>query len=254
MGKLDERVAMITGAGGMIGSRAAELFASEGAIVVLVDRDEAPLAVAARRVGSRSSVVTADVTRPDDVARAVAEAASRHGGIDVLVLNAGVEGVVRPIPEYPLDVFDHVMAVNVRGVFLGLQHGMPALQARGGGSIVITSSIAGLHGFAGGSAYATSKHAVVGLMRCAALEGAAHGIRVNTVNPAPLEGRMMRSLENGMAPGHGDRARELMLQAIPARRYGDADDVARLMLFLASDDSRYCTGGVYSVDGGMSAA
>ena len=253
MGRLDDRIAVITGAAGLIGSTAARLFVSEGAAVTLVDRDEASLRQVAQALGDRATVVTGDVTSPDDVRRMMETTVARYGGVDVLLLNAGIEGVVAPIPQYPLDTFNHVMRVNVCGVLLGLQHGMPLLQARGGGSVVITSSIAGLHGFAGAAAYVTSKHAVIGLMRVAALEGAAHGIRVNTVNPAPIEGRMIRSLEEGLSPGAPEQARASVLGMIPFGRYGVADEVARLMLFLASDDSRYCTGGVYPVDGGMSA-
>lgn len=254
MGRLDGKIAVITGGAGLIGATAAELFVSEGASVTLMDRDDDALREVARRIGSRVSVVAADVTRPADVRRGFDTTTAQHGGFDVLLLNAGVEGVVKPIPDYPLDAFRQVMDVNVVGVFLGLQLGMPVLQARGGGSVVISSSIAGLKGFAGAAAYVTSKHAVVGLMRVAALEGAAHGIRVNTVNPAPIEGRMIRSLEEGLAPGAPDQAREGLVGMIPFKRYGAASDVARLMLFLASDDGRYCTGGVYPVDGGMSAA
>ena len=251
MRRLDGKVAIVTGAAGLIGRTAARLFRAESATVVLVDRDAEALEQAARDAGG--TAIAADVTRPDDVRRVVETTVAQHGGVDVLLLNAGIEGAIRPIPEYPIDVFDAVMNVNVRGVLFGLQHGMPALRARGGGSIVISSSIAGLHGFSGAAAYVASKHAVVGLMRVAALEGAPDGIRVNTVNPAPIEGRMIRSLEEGLAPGTPERAREQLLTMIPAGRYGTADDVARLMLFLASDESRYCTGGVYSVDGGMSA-
>jgi NAD(P)-dependent dehydrogenase (short-subunit alcohol dehydrogenase family) len=211
MGRLDGKVAVITGAAGLIAGTAARLFVSEGAAVILADLDEASLRQEARAIGDRATVVAADVTRSDDVRRVMETTVARHGGVDVLLLNAGIEGVVRPIPEYPLEAFERVMSVNVRGVFLGLQHGMPLLQARGGGSVVITSSIAGLHGFAGAAAYVTSKHAVIGLMRVAALEGAPHRIRVNTVNPAPIEGRMIRSLEEGLSPGAPDQARANVL-------------------------------------------
>jgi NAD(P)-dependent dehydrogenase (short-subunit alcohol dehydrogenase family) len=253
MGRLDRKVAIVSGGAGLIGGAAARLFVAEGARVVLVDREADAVSEAARRLGDATSPVVAVVTRPEDCERMVRATVERHGGVDVLLLNAGVEGVVQPIPSYPLDAFEQVMAVNVRGVFLGLKYGMPALQARGGGSVVITSSIAGLHGFAGAAAYVTSKHAVVGLMRVAALEGAPHGVRVNTVNPAPIEGRMIRSLEEGLSPGAPEQARQQLAATIPLGRYGVEDEVARLMLFLASDESRYCTGGVYSVDGGMSA-
>ena len=150
------------------------------------------------------------------------------------------------------------MAVNVRGVWLGVRAAIPLMRQRGGGSIVITSSVAGIRGSAGLSAYTTSKHAVIGLMRTAALECAAYGIRVNTVNPAPIETRMMRSIEEMRTTRLGadatvDEVKASNAARIPLRRYGDPEEVARLMLFLASDESRFCTGGVYMVDGGTSA-
>jgi NAD(P)-dependent dehydrogenase (short-subunit alcohol dehydrogenase family) len=254
MGRLEGRAAVITGGAGGIGLAAAQAFVREGARVMLVDLDEAALQKTAKEInGSVSSYVVADVTQPVDVERYVQVAVSRFGGIDVLVLNAGIEGVVRFIPEYPIDVFDKVIAVNVRGVWLGLKYGMPEIGRRGGGSIIITSSIAGLRGTPGISAYVTSKHAVIGMMRVAALEGGPLGIRVNTVNPAPIETRMMRSLEAGFAPDAPTRIKEDIATRIPLKRYGTPNEVADLMLFLASDESRYCTGGVYSVDGGSSA-
>jgi NAD(P)-dependent dehydrogenase (short-subunit alcohol dehydrogenase family) len=183
----------------------------------------------------------------------VRTAVERYGGIDVFLNNAGVEGAVKPITEYPIEVFDRVIAVNVRGAWLGLRSVIPEMVKRGAGSIIITSSVAGIHGAAGVSAYVTSKHAVIGMMRTAALECAPLKVRVNTVNPAPIETRMMRSLEDGFAPGQAAQAKQRILAGIPIARYGTADEVADLMLFLASDDSRYCTGGVYMVDGGISA-
>jgi len=148
--------------------------------------------------------------------------------------------------------------VNVRGVWLGLKYAIPAMRARGGGSIIITSSAAGIHGSAGISAYTTSKHAVIGLMRTVALDCAPWGIRVNTVNPAPIETRMMRSLEEMRTTVAGAamtvaQTKEAIAARIPLRRYGAPEEVARLMLFLASDESSFCTGGVYMVDGGSSA-
>ncbi len=166
--------------------------------------------------------------------------------------------MLQPIPDYPLETFDQVMAVNVRGVFLGLQYVIPVMRQRGGGSIVITSSTAGIRGTPGLAAYNTSKHAVIGLMRVAALEGAPDGIRVNTVNPAPIETRMMRSLEEmrtSSASGSVTVAqtKQGIAARIPLQRYGNPEEVARVMLFLASDESSFCTGGVYMVDGGTSA-
>ena len=196
MGRLDGKVAVITGASGGIGQAAARLFAEEGARVALVDLDEGALQEEVRSIGGdQASYTVADVTEPVQAQAYVNAAVSRWGGIDVLLANAGIEGILSTIPDYPIEVFDRVIAVNVRGVWLGINYAVPAMRERGGGSIVITSSTAGISGTPEMSAYNTSKHAVIGLMRTAALEGAPHGIRVNTVNPAPIETRMMRSIE-----------------------------------------------------------
>jgi len=254
MGKLDGKVSLITGAARGIGLAAAKRFVAEGSKVVLVDVDESPLREAAEAIGSEHvTTIVADASRAHEVEAFVRAAVERFGGIDVFVANAGVEGDVRPIVEYPTDTFDRVIAVNVRGVWLGLKSAIPEIAKRGGGSIIITSSVAGIHGYAGISAYVTSKHAVIGMMRTAAVECASLKIRVNTVNPAPIETRMMRALEEGLAPGQAEQAKQQLLTTIPMGRYGTAEEVADLMLFLASDESRYCTGGVYMVDGGISA-
>jgi NAD(P)-dependent dehydrogenase (short-subunit alcohol dehydrogenase family) len=254
MGRLDGKVAVITGGSGGIGAEAGRIFVREGARVLLVDLQEEPLKKVVQSVGGDAvSYAVADVTQPEQVQAYVHTAVERYGGIDISLQNAGIEGVVQPITDYPIDIFDKVMAVNVRGVWLGIKYLMPEMKKRGGGSIIITSSVAGIRGTPGVSAYITSKHAVIGLMRTAALEGAEHKIRVNTVNPSPIETRMMRSLEEGFAPGAAMHAKERIAATVPLQRYGSPEEVANLMLFLASDESRYCTGGVYMVDGGISA-
>jgi NAD(P)-dependent dehydrogenase (short-subunit alcohol dehydrogenase family) len=251
MAKLTGKCAVITGGAGGIGAAAARLFIAEGAKVLLVDLDEATLKRTAQDTGALWCA--ADVTDAAATRRYVADAAQRLGGIDIALLNAGIEGVVKPIVETPPEVFDKVMAVNVRGVFLGLAAVIPEMKRRGGGSIVITSSIAGVRGGPGVAPYIASKHAVIGLMRTAALEGAPDKIRVNTVNPAPIETRMIESLEKQRYPDDPQKARDGWLARIPARRYGTPEEVAKLMLFLASDDSSYCSGGTYMIDGAMTA-
>jgi NAD(P)-dependent dehydrogenase (short-subunit alcohol dehydrogenase family) len=252
--RLKDKVAIITGGAGGIGRAAGKRFVAEGARVLLADVDENALRDAVADIGSEQvSHCVTDVADPAANQRMVALAEERYGGLDILLANAGIEGKVKSIIDSDVDDFDRVIAVNVRGVWLGLRAAIPALQKRGGGSIVITSSTAGVKGTAGLSPYTTSKHAVIGMMRSAAIECAALGIRVNTVNPCPVETRMMRSLEEGMAPGEAEKARERYKQRIPLRRYGEPDDIARLMLFLASDDSSFITGSVYMADGGMTA-
>ena len=260
MTRLEGKVAVITGATGGIGRAAAKLFADEGAKVALVDLNEAALQETAQSVGEeRASYTVADVTQPDQTQAYIDAAVNQWGGVDVLLANAGIEGTLSPIPDYPVDVFDRVMAVNVRGVWLGIKYAVPVMRERGGGSIVITSSTAGIGGSPEMSAYNTSKHAVIGLMRCAAMEGAPFGIRVNTVNPAPIETRMMRSIEEMRVAAMDDArvtvevAKQSFAERIPLQRYGDPEEVARMMLFLSGDESSFCTGGVYMVDGGRSA-
>ena len=260
MARLEGKVAVITGATGGIGQAASRLFAEEGAKVALVDLNEGALRELAQSIGEdRASYTVADVTDPGQSQAYIGAAVSRWGGVDALLANAGIEGTLATIPDYPIEVFDRVIAVNVRGVMLGIKYAVPAMRGRGGGSIVITSSTAGIGGTTEMSAYNTSKHAVIGLMRVAALECAADGIRVNTVNPAPIETRMMRSIEEQRVAAMDDAsvtvevAKQSYAQRIPLRRYGNPEEVARMMLFLASDDSSFCTGGVYMVDGGRSA-
>ena len=254
MGRLENKVAIITGGAGDIGRVAGKLFAGEGADVLLVDLDEAALQQACDEAGSnRVSYLVSDVTGLEGNRAMVETATERYGGVDVFLANAGIEGDVTSLLDYDETRFDQVMNVNVKGPFLGLKAAVPAMVARGGGSFVITSSIAGLKGAAGLSAYSTSKHAVIGLMRSAAREFAEKGIRVNTVNPSPVETRMIRSIESGLAPDAQDEVRARMTEAIPMKRYAEPEDVAKLMLFLASSDSEFITGSVYSVDGGSNA-
>ncbi len=250
------KIVVVTGGGGGIGRAAAARFAAEGAHLALVDMRRTALeesAAAVEKAGGRALVVEADVTQDADVARYVAETTRAFGGIDCLFNNAGVLGAVKPITDYPEDTFDRVMAVNVKGVWLGLKHVAPAIRARGGGAIVNTASIAGLRGTPHLVAYTASKHAVIGLTRTASLELARHHIRVNAVCPAPIDTPMASAFEQGFRPGDPRAFRERMSATIPLARYGSPEEVAALVVFLCSDDASYLTGGIYTVDGGAMA-
>ncbi|MEZ5816528.1 MAG: SDR family oxidoreductase [Hyphomicrobiaceae bacterium] len=250
MARLDGKVAIITGAARGIGAAAARLFAAEGARVMLADVLTESLQAVAREIGSQAAACPTDVTDETAVKSLVDQTVSRFGRLDVALLNAGIEGKMTSLVDYPAEMFDKVMAVNVRGVFLGLKYAMKAMEGSGG-SIVITSSTSGIRATTGLSAYTASKHAVIGLMRSAALEGADKKIRVNTVNPSPIDTPMIASLEK--MRGLEGRNDQPMAAGTPLGRYGTPEEVARLMLFLASDESSFCTGGVYMVDGGVSA-
>jgi NAD(P)-dependent dehydrogenase (short-subunit alcohol dehydrogenase family) len=254
MGRLDNKVAVITGGSGGIGSAAGARFVEEGADVLLVDLDESALADVCQSIGSnRVSYLVGDVTRASDNQAMVDTAVERYGGVDILLANAGIEGDVASLLDYDEARFDQVLAVNVKGPFLGVRSAVPAMQRRGGGSIVITSSVAGVRGGARLAPYVTSKHAVIGLMKSAAKEFAPMGIRVNTVNPSPVDTRMMRSIEAGIRPQDPESVKVAMEKTVPLGRYAQAVDIANVMLFLASDESGFVTGSVYMADGGSTA-
>ena len=193
--RLAGKTAVITGGAGGIGRAAARLFAEEGASVLIADLSEESLAAAVDDIGSNQvSYCVTDVTNADENDEMIAVAEARYGAVNILLANAGIEGAVKPTLDYDEETFDRVMAVNVKGVWLGLKSVIPAMLRTGGGSVVITSSVAGLSGGPNVAPYSTSKHAVIGLMRSVAKEYASMNIRVNTVNPSPVETRMMLSL------------------------------------------------------------
>ena len=254
MKRLEDKVAIITGGAGGIGRATAKQFLLEGAEVLLFDFNEENLIEAYQELESNNlSYLVGDVREFEDNLKAVEIAKEKYGGLDIFVANAGIEGDIKTIEEYDIDRFDQVIAVNVKGPFLGLKAAIPAMDSRGGGSFIITSSIAGLSGTPQLGPYATSKHAVIGLMKSAAKECAQKNIRVNSINPSPVETRMMRSIEEGLMPGGAEEAKGVMASNIPLGRYGEPEDIAKLMLFLASDDSSFITGSVYAIDGGSTA-
>lgn len=253
--KLKGKVAIITGAAGDLGKAIAELFLKEGAKVALVDRDEQALALFAKNSSSHGEVFTvhADVTSEKDVTNYVDEVMHKWGRVDIFVNNAGMLGKVAPLIEQTLEDYDTIMNLNVKGVFLGFKKVLPVMIQQNSGSIINTSSVSGLIGSSGNSLYSATKHAVVGLTKTAALEVGKHSIRVNSVHPAPLDSTMMKKNEEGINSDNPSEVRERISSRIPLGRYGDLSEVAKLILFLASDDSQFITGSQYRIDGGMGA-
>ena len=254
MGRIEGKVAVITGGAGGIGRAAARRFIEEGASVLIVDVDKDSLTDACAEISSNQiSYLVGDVANWNDNLEMIKIAEERYGGVDIFLGNAGIEGDISSILDYDEEVFDRLMAVNIKGPFLGLKAAVPAMIKRGGGSVVITSSIGGVRGGPRLAPYVTSKHAVIGLMKSAAKEFAREGVRVNAVNPSPVETRMMRSIEKGLMEEDPDAIKKAMQSNIPMGRYAEPVDVANLMLFLASDESKFITGSIHMVDGGSSA-
>ncbi|MAX82222.1 MAG: oxidoreductase [Crocinitomicaceae bacterium] len=254
MKKFEGKVAIITGGSGSIGYVTAKNLAEKGAKILIVDINEEALKEKeqeAKAAGLEISYAVADVTKSEDVKNYVDTCIERYGKIDFFFNNAGIEGVVKPMQDYPEEVFDKVIAVNVKGVYLGMKYVNPKIED--GGSIVITSSVAGLQGSPGMVGYITSKHAVIGIMRTAALELGDRKVRVNSVHPGVVDNRMMRSLEDGMNPGHGEEVKKMMESAVPLKRYAQPEDISNMVAFLFSNESSYVNGTTISVDGGMKA-
>ena len=254
--RLDGKVAVVTGAAGIIGTATIQLLAERGARIVAVDRKQADLDAAIKTLPTSAEAVaiTADVSQEDEVADYVRAAVDKFGTIDVFYNNAGIEGEIKPITQYPLETFRKVLDVNVVGVFLGLKHVLPVMLKRGKGSIINTASIAGLVGSPHIAVYSASKHAVIGLTKSVAWECTGTGVRINCVCPGLIDSRMLSAIFQGRYGGNAPPSMEKIVERIPARRLGQASEVASIVAFLASDEASYVSGSAYTVDGGRTAA
>ena len=249
MGILDDKHCIITGGAGSVGLASAKAMAEEGARIMLVDRDMAALEQAADSIGAKDTLIAAaDISDSTQVQAFVKQAAENWGKIDVVFANAGISGTNAPVADFPEDVFDDVMDINVRGTFLTLKHAIPHM--RDGGSIVVTSSIMGVRTRPGTVAYITSKHALIGMVRCVARELAGRNIRANIIAPGPLENEFQQTIEDRVSAAMGVNATEMLNNMIPLGRHGTAEEISRAVLFLASDQSSFTTGAVLMADGG----
>jgi len=251
MPRLKDKVALITGGESGIGLATARLFVSEGAAVHLVGIDESGLGSAVGELGPDKALSSvADVTDEDAVARAVAAGVDRYGRFDVVVSNAGISGEMVPIVDYPSEVFSRTLAVHVLGAFHVLKHTIPHIPD--GGSVIITSSVVGLIGPPGASAYVSAKHAQVGLMRTAAKELASRRIRVNTIHPGPTSTPFQDDIEMRATHLPQEEAAKAFDGMIPLGRHTTVEEIAHGMLYLAADESAMVTSHRLSIDGGMS--
>jgi NAD(P)-dependent dehydrogenase (short-subunit alcohol dehydrogenase family) len=251
-GRFDGKVAVITGAAAGFGLAVATRLASEGARLVLVDRAAGALHEAAEKLDGLA--VMADVSEESEVDGYVRAAVNAHGRIDLFFNNAGIEGRMAPMTELSVDDFDRVWKVNARGVFMGLRAVLRVMKPQRSGVIVNTASMAAIKGAATFSPYIASKHAVLGLTKSAALEGAPYGIRVNCVAPGHIDTRMGRDLTKQINPDDPEGVYREVSASVPLHgRYGTATEVANLVVFLLSDEAEYVSGSLHLIDGALNA-
>jgi NAD(P)-dependent dehydrogenase (short-subunit alcohol dehydrogenase family) len=253
-GRFAGRSVLITGAASGFGALAARLFAAEGARLTLSDIDEAALGTLAGELGAEW--IRCDVSREADVAGQVALALDRHGALDVAINNAGVGHLPQPITRTKVDEFDRMMAINARGVFLGLKHQLPPMIEAGGGAILNVASAAGLVGAGHLAAYAASKHAVVGLTRAAADEVARHGVRVNALCPSFASTPLFDEMADALAARQGtdrEAAYGRIASRVPMRRVARPEEVVPAMLWICDPANSFMTGQAIAVDGGLTA-
>ncbi len=249
--RLKDKVALITGAGSGMGRATAVLFAREGAKVAVVDINAAGAEDTVRRIasaGGEAIAIRADVSNSEDASSMVAGAVAKFGGLDIIYNNAGIEGEGRFTAEVTEEQFDRVIAINLRGVWLGMKYALPELVKRGGGAVISTASIAGLIGLRGSVAYSAAKAGVIGMTRVVAIEYGRYNIRANCICPGFIHTEMADRVSGGegFSP---EQTRRLSVFG----RFGEPEEIAQTALFLASDDCKFATGQPFVIDGGWSA-
>lgn len=254
--RLKNKVAIITGATGDIGKNTAKKFLQEGAKVMLAGRSKEKLSKLQNElnVDGRVRNLAGDVCSESYVKTLIDQTLKEFNKVDIMFANAGTEGRTAALEEQKIEDFSNLLSINVIGVWLCIKHSIKAMKKKqGDSSIIVTSSGAGVLGYAGGGPYIASKHAVNGLVRAGAAELASSGIRINVAAPGPIDNRMMNDLAISLNPDDPRAVRTAFEQNIPMQRWGKNEEIANLVAFLASEEASFCTGGIFMADGGMTA-
>ncbi len=242
---LKDKVAIVTGGGSGFGQAMAELYANQGAKVVVADISDAQATVdAIKKSGGEAFYVKTDVSNPQDCENLVKQAVEKYGKLDIAFNNAGIGGDTKPIGEYSIEVWNRIIGINLSGVFYGMHYQIPQMLKNGGGVIVNMSSVLGQVGLPGASGHVAAKHGVVGLTQTAALEYGQQNIRVNCVGPGWVDTHLTHSMNQNT------EEHTMMVNASPMKRLGKIEEIVDLVLWLSSDRASFCNGAYYPVDGG----
>ncbi len=254
--RLNNKTAIVTGATGGIGAATSKRFLEEGANLVMVGRSEEKLLSLMKSLDNPSNAITCIADSKDEsaISKCISRTYEQFGSVDIVMANAGTEGIVKPLTDFTIEEFNDVIDTNVIGVWLYMKYAFPIMQKQKSGSFIAVASTAGLVGFNGLCPYIASKHAVCGMVKTACLENGPMNVRVNALAPGPVANRMMDSIGEQLNPDDPSSVVDIVNGMVATNRYSTNEEIANLALFLGSDESSNCSGSVYVCDGGFTAA
>ena len=254
--RLNNKTAIVTGATGGIGAATSKRYLEEGANLVMVGRSEEKLLSLMKSLDNPSNAITCIADSKDEsaISKCISRTYEQFGSVDIVMANAGTEGIVKPLTDFTIEEFNDVIDTNVIGVWLYMKYAFPIMQKQKSGSFIAVASTAGLVGFNGLCPYIASKHAVCGMVKTACLENGPMNVRVNALAPGPVANRMMDSIGEQLNPDDPSSVVDIVNGMVATNRYSTNEEIANLALFLGSDESSNCSGSVYVCDGGFTAA
>tara|TARA_B100001027_G_scaffold116021_1_gene80098 strand:- start:87 stop:854 length:768 start_codon:yes stop_codon:yes gene_type:complete len=254
--RLNNKTAIVTGATGGIGAATSKRYLEEGANLVMVGRSEEKLISLMKSLDNPSNAITCVADSKDEsaISKCISRTYEKFGSVDIVMANAGTEGIVKPLTDFTVEEFNDVIDTNVIGVWLYMKYAFPIMQKQKSGSFIAVASTAGLVGFNGLCPYIASKHAVCGMVKTACLENGPMNVRVNALAPGPVDNRMMDSIGEQLNPDDPSSVVDIVNGMVATNRYSTNEEIANLALFLGSDESSNCSGSVYVCDGGFTAA